>query len=879
MQVERSHRGWVAAITVALTLTLVFLAVEKHIRDSGFDFRILPQASHQVASTTEPRGILLTLDPGIAVVESFPSPHRTGIARTDVDTNSDQSTKIDGIVGLLRRPFEPAAQVVLRAPTSSETDALPLHIGSDDADYLVEALTRAFESPMRQVSSTRTVENAEAALDTENSGLRPMLSGLPNTVSGVLPEPRALFAEIAQLSAPAARLVSHRDAFEIQRWSNNAQQQLRALVDSYGQPSTNSPNQFQALRELIQQASEIAGKQADYTFAAKLLQTAYSIERRIAIWEAVHNCLSHSSAQLDSSSPQHASRQQVMDAIAAVSQDAQSTGDQIGWHKFLLLDEIAAWASSPDSDWETGHQLALKALSRMKWNRMTAQQREFVMGESSARLAELLTVWSARPVDYRRLLTDLETVEEDPLNRCRGSLAAAVQTLSLSAQSAQSSVASAVNDHYRNANIRLSVAGELLERMLPSSDWSIRPVRQRILGAETRGNSKYKTQLRVQLIPDESAWHVALGVTGDLHSTTQANKDPAIVHTTSVAQISTGRTIRMTPNGYEISGTHTNVESRQFLRGLSTHYDSLPIIGEFVRVLVREKFNEQRPVAQRIVNGMIARETDQELDKQLNASLAQAEKEISERLIGPLESLNLDPMVATMNTTKDRLAVRYRVASHGQMAAHTARPRAPSDSLLSMQLHESAINNTIAKIGLEGKLWTLPELTKKLAGAFRQDQWKLPDDAPQDISIRFADSRPITVQLSDGRLELTLRIAELSQTGRMRYERFIVKTRYVPVADGMYAALVRDEDDYISVDGPRLRAMQELAVRAIFAKIFVSRSTFPLISPKWKDDQRAQGLAVSQVEVRDGWLALAISDQQSPHVARTAAAARELLVR
>ncbi|MEZ6075973.1 MAG: hypothetical protein R3C56_09955 [Pirellulaceae bacterium] len=44
----------------------------------------------------------------------------------------------------------------------------------------------------------------------------------------------------------------------------------------------------------------------------------------------------------------------------------------------------------------------------------------------------------------------------------------------------------------------------------------------------------------------------------------------------------------------------------------------------------------------------------------------------------------------------------------------------------------------------------------------------------------------------DGRLRLTLRIAEFSQGDRFHIERFIVTSSYVPAAEGMSAELIRD---------------------------------------------------------------------------------------
>ncbi|MCA9183866.1 MAG: hypothetical protein KDA51_20530, partial [Planctomycetales bacterium] len=186
---------------------------------------------------------------------------------------------------------------------------------------------------------------------------------------------------------------------------------------------------------------------------------------------------------------------------------------------------------------------------------------------------------------------------------------------------------------------------------------------------------------------------------------------------------------------------------------------------------------------------------------------------------------------------------------------------------------QSAINNTIDQIGLSGRLWTIPELYERLGEAFQGAKWKLPEEFGSDVNetrIRFADSRPATVELMDGRLRLTLRIAEFSQGDRFHIERFIVTSSYVPAAEGMSAELIRDGVVEIVSNHDRLK------LRVIFAKIFVSNPQIPLISESWVSDSRSEGLAVSQVEIRDGWLAVAVSPENSAQAAQVAARAQQL---
>ena len=286
-----------------------------------------------------------------------------------------------------------------------------------------------------------------------------------------------------------------------------------------------------------------------------------------------------------------------------------------------------------------------------------------------------------------------------------------------------------------------------------------------------------------------------------------------------------------------------------------------------MRLVIREQFNQQRGPAKRIMQRIIAEEADQAFDKQLQEKLTKAQTELQRRLIGPLEALNLNPMVVAMSTTEDRLLIRYRVANQSQMASNTARPRAPSDSLLSMQVHQSAVNNMIAQLGLSDRTWNLVELGEKMSAMLGKTEWTPPEDLPRDVQIRFAPSRPVSVEMVNNQLVLTLRISELSQ-GPNKIERFIVRSTYVPVADGLNAGLVRD--GVVSIDGPRLAIRDRLPLRAIFAKVFVARPQIPLISDSLVADPRAEGLAVTQMEVRDGWLAIAIADSSSPLAAEVA---------
>lgn len=869
MQNERSYRGWIVTFTVAGVVTYLVLSVER-------DFRLTHK--HAQKSTSQSMfplsGIWLGSDPNVALApQTKPDP----IAPAHSADSRNRQVAVSDTAFLMSTPPEPVANVVLHAPTAIP-DMVALNMSDAKAnDKLINAIDDAFDAPMRQVSLQKpTMVASDIGLDAER-----LQELTPKSVTtGILAEPTTLLRDLRNLKAAESPM--HSVAFgainsakAINDWTTDIETRIRRVVYDQGLQHPATETDLSELLALTGQAHAITADIESHQQATRVGMVAYAVERRVRVWQAVANSLQNSTMTTAGFTADQVARERLHQLVAKIDADLHNKPDGASWKKFLQLDELLQWSASADGDWQRGNELATTVLTRLNWERLTTAQKKFLSGPQFDQLSSRLAPWAMQPVDFHQLLSDLEQLEEDPINRCRSSLAHTVQTLRVSPEPAQRAVAEAINDHYRNANIRLAVSGKLMQRMMPSESFEARPVRQRILGADTQGNSQVRTNLNVKLIPDPTAWHIKLGVEGDMNSATQSSKGPATFHQTSIAKIDTSRTLRMDPTGIKVNSAPTNVDTSQYLNGMNTSLDRLPVVGDFFRVIVREQFEQQRGLAQRITKRIIAEETDQELDKQLKQKLSTAESQLQHTFIGPLERLGLNPIVVAMNTTEERLTIRYRLAGEGQMAAHTARPRAPGDALVSMQIHQSAINNAIGQLGLNDKTWTLHELCDKLADAFDQSPWELPEDAPKTATIRFAPSRPITVELKDGKLEMTLRIAELNHPERnMSFQRFVIRVSYVPVADGMRAALVRD--GVVSVDGPRLGFGEKVPLRGIFGTVFAPHSSVNLIHRQWMDDPRAEGLAVSQVEVRDGWLSVAVSDAASPHSIHTSERAQTL---
>jgi hypothetical protein len=248
------------------------------------------------------------------------------------------------------------------------------------------------------------------------------------------------------------------------------------------------------------------------------------------------------------------------------------------------------------------------------------------------------------------------------------------------------------------------------------------------------------------------------------------------------------------------------------------------------------------------------------LDASCSQQLSRVVSKAESKAIDPLEKLGLEPTPLEMQTTAERVVARVRLAGRDQLGGHTPRPRAPAGSLASVQIHESALNNAVLGLKLDGQTFTLPELYQGVATAFGFET-DVPSDIPQNARVTFAPEEAVRVRCDKGKIELTLSIAELAQ-GRSQYRNFEVRAYYEPVADGLDAHLIRNSS--IQLQGNRLRPGGQIVLRGVFSKLLSRNRKTQIIGEAQQRDPRMEGMEVSQLVIDGGWIGLAVSPQRSP---------------
>ncbi len=458
----------------------------------------------------------------------------------------------------------------------------------------------------------------------------------------------------------------------------------QTITEVHGYVATFLASQQQGRLARILAASQSAVQMADATtsprLATLLRQAHYGLERRLAVWQST-NMLAARKEQLLAEE-----RGQIIARIASRSFDLRGLGSDL--------------FSSADADITPEIPLAVTEL----------QNPLAISGELEKYESNASPTHGVRIAQEQKQFASAN----DPVVR---------------------DLAGAMEVNYRNANLRVAIAAELVERLLPQPAKQTEPVRQRIAGASVSGWSTASTKLALQLSPDSQAWRGDFLARGVVTSTTSARGGPAVVRNAGTANYTARKPVVMTSAGIKAEAAQAEIASQTRLVGMSTNYDGVPLLGAYVRGRVREEYAAKRGVARVQTENQIRQRVCQQFDAQLAEAIQRGEDKYSTQIATRLEKLGLTMTPVELSTSQSRLVARVRVAADNQLAAHTPRIIAPGDSVLSMQLHESVLNNLAHGLALSGEQFTMDELQARLVD--RLQLAPVSEDAER-CTLRFA---------------------------------------------------------------------------------------------------------------------------------------------
>ena len=674
------------------------------------------------------------------------------------------------------------------------------------------------------------------------------------TTSSIWPQPVSLLEELAGISVyPPAK-----------SWTQEVQQQLGQLQSYRSLTNPSTRKTLQQLHSLVKSGNRKAEATKDLDFQSSWLRTIYSLQRRLTIWNTIYEDATAAPEPAPSSAQ---GTTLLVDQLLAIRKELASLSDGKSWENYLLIDQLLTATDPVDAT--TLSQLACRILNRIESPILTVEQKRFIATGPVATIQEPLRKLIKADLEPAQLLAQLEQYENETTSQRANKLAAQYQLLKWSLNDSQRQLATQLDTHYRNANIRIAMSQQMINRLLPNPQATEESIDDTIMGARVSGKSLTSTMLKVFLIPDKKQWRLGVQASGEVSSDTETRRRAATFHNKGSSRYTVNKDLLVDRRGVKVGRAVAETDIESELLGFETAFDSLPLVGSMMRSFVRNQYHSQEGQARTVYENRVSRRARNQFDEEITNQLVNLENRFQSRYLSPLKQLNLAPMAVDLQTTTgSRLILRYRLAGNQQLAAHTPRPRAPGDSLLSIQIHESALNNTLQNLKLDGKRTDLRSLYRDIAEAFDRSDITIPEDIPANVTVAMADHEAVRVRFTNGKVNLRIHLKELKSGTRHKWRNFILTASYRPAMDQLTASLYRD--GHLQFEGKHLRLGDRVALQGIFNKALPRTRPVNIFNKGIAEHDRLQDLKVSQFVVRDTWIGVAIGPRETaePHVAK-----------
>jgi hypothetical protein len=761
------------------------------------------------------------------------------------------------------RRMEPVAKV-----GSLATVVTPLSL--DRAIPLPALSTIAAEIQPAQPASllAQTVSTAPVSLGPRSSDDVAEVAypdtGLP-AVSPKLPQPVTL--KVLELSKPAApdwqqpeallggldELAKHETT---RAWADNTRDLLRKLGPAASSGSKETGVILSGLAARSAESGPLASRLKDSSLGQEFSRVRHALQRRLSVWKNLRTdglAAKQQAPAVDSRSMSLCLAQ--IDSLTGDSREGEA------WRKYLMVDAIDNWMQRrKTADERMPSDLAQALLKRLNQVRITAEQRKVLESAPVAALRTELLRQTAQPIDSRRLLAHLERYERTGLPSEARLLANDYQYLAVASTDDGRQLANRLDTHYRNANLRLAVTAELLNRLIPPGKPEYARVDDTVLGMPVWGDSTTAHSLAVRLLPDHRRVLLALEVRGQVEAQTTSASGPATFYSDNQSNYVALKPMEVNLQGIRLGETEVDVSSDLHLQRINTDFDRVPVIGSIVRKVAQSQHDERLPEAEEEVKQKIAAKAQERIDREATAQARRMAQLVQQKVLGPINDLMLDPTMIAGETTQQRFIMRVRLAGRDQLGAHTPRPQAPADSLASLQVHESAVNNVLQRLELDGQTFTLPNLARHIAWRLNRPEPKPIDPDQEDVKVTFAAQDAVRVRCLDGRVEVSMAVAKLSKSPR-HWKDFQVRAFYRPQIDGRLVQMARD--GVVRLSGARLSTGAQIALRGVFAKVFSEKAPWQLTPEQLAKNPKLDGLTVTQLVINDGWIGVAVGPQRT----------------
>ncbi len=721
--------------------------------------------------------------------------------------------------------------------------------------------TRSREFPIvtEPMAMSETILIARAINETDTESTAPMKTVIDQAEGAPLDIQPEFWPASPQLQRQLTQLAA---VPILESWAKELKQALANLHELRGLGTVESVQTLALIRNLhVQGVTHLENiEMADAKMAMQ--RTLAGLDTRLDVWHAVQMIVSNQKVSIETlESP----RESVAAAIEGIEERLVGSDEAENWRVYLNLEELQEFVADDSTvDVAARGKEAQRVLLRMHARTLTPEQKTLLQEEAFTSLEFGLRQWCVEPIDYPKLMRDIELFETSRYNYRAVPVANSFQVIRWSLDDNVAALGNLLEQRYRAGNIRIRIAEEFINRLIPGETQSIQPVEDKVFGAMVEGTSETTSRLNIKLLDDDGRWLIGLDAQGDIKSNTTSTKGAAVFENEASASFQASKKLMISPSGIEFGETVADVQSESKLVNFETDYDN-SLLGGIARNMAKNQYKQKEKSAAKAMDLRIRQQATDTLDDKITEQMGKMESAYTAKWLEPMRDLNLRPVATQLHTVDNKLAIDYRLAGVHQLAAHGFRPELPDDTLVGMQIHESALNNLLHNLDLDGKSGKLVDVMQRIAEQLGMEEFEVPVDVSDSVMVRFMERESVRLRFYKGKVQLMIQMRQL-QNKRVGWRNFAILAEYAPDTEAISGNLQRE--GVIQILGNGLRLGDRIALQTIFNKVLPSTRTLRLLGENIATHPNMETTTVNMFSIQQGWLTFAITESK-PVIATT----------
>ena len=591
------------------------------------------------------------------------------------------------------------------------------------------------------------------------------------------------------------------------------------------------------------------------------------LKRRVALVSSAIEASGAAGAETSSAAPN------LTGAAASTVQWLNSIANGATWIAYLHLDDL----QKPDVSIDVLNQVsrnltfsdAMDAGQKAFASKPQLQQLKMAVDKAIRRTAWANDADAAQgELQYQvdLLIKSLLNYEHDQLGVQAENARTAWRALRSDFPAAAASLRSVVNDNYFNHNLHFVVSEDLLSRLISDYRTESGCIAECIMGAWVTGSQHTNVDLRADIKPSSDRAMFDLNAAGNVQSSTVAQKSPATVWSKGNNYFWINKSVQF--DGRHITSTKAgfSVDTNSRVTGFSTKYDGIPIIRRIVRGIASQEIADSKPQSEALTARKIREAALPRFESETNTQFATGNDTLN-KMFASLERKDVSPDSISARSSNTHMAVSSRTIGVSRLGGSMQPPSALVATGAAVQLHESALNNAIDALGLQGRTILEKDLAKELEVALtdlfqreiklikEDDQQPAAEGEPEPpTSFVFSSSDPIRVHFNNNQITVVLRAGVLQEGKEAIPEQIIT----IPISMSLQGGKVILDPGTIGVasreETDRLKQITRAnQIRRILGRRVIRRELDATIDLQAAGDKTLP-VTVSMIQLIDGWL-------------------------